>query len=57
MRCCAATLHDHQEALGDETTGTIVQCKYAPDDPVHRLIARDDGWHWLNPEDDDAPRS
>lgn len=48
MRCCLETVSDLYPdgpgALAAE--GQRLQCKYAADNPEHRMIFRDGAWEW-----------
>ena len=50
MRCCTETW-GNTENLPTEV-GSILQCRYAPDDSTHQMILGADGiWEWLRPPD------
>ena len=48
MRCCIESIKDyiHDHPLDPATDGTTLRCKYAPDDPDHRMVLRAGVWHW-----------
>lgn len=44
MRCCLETLATNTKG---SVVGSTLQCKYATDDPLHRMRVADDGvWEW-----------
>jgi hypothetical protein len=52
MRCCTETVSDLYRD-GHETPseyhaheGDVLVCKYAPENPLHRMRFRDGGWEW-----------
>lgn len=49
MRCCIETVGDLYPDGPAQTAhqGQILQCKYAEDNPEHRMIFRDGAWEWL----------
>jgi hypothetical protein len=51
MRCCLETITDlypdGPAAIGTE--GQVLQCKYAPGNPLHRMIFRGGSWEWDHP--------
>lgn len=48
MRCCIETVNIlYAENPGMAATeGQTLQCKYAPEDPDHRMRFRDGAWEW-----------
>lgn len=48
MRCCLETIGDLYPAGPAEvaTEGQCLQCKYAADNPDHRMIFRNGAWEW-----------
>ena len=52
FRCCTETIGDlypnGPAQVGTE--GQILQCKYAPDSPNHRMIFRAGVWQWFREE-------
>jgi hypothetical protein len=48
MRCCIATidiLYDENPGMA-VTEGQTLQCRYAPENPDHRIRFRDGAWEW-----------
>lgn len=47
-RCCTETIEDlypdGPAKVAEEEQ--VLQCKYAPDNPVHRMVFRDGTWQW-----------
>lgn len=55
MRCCTTTIaNDAAKApLTPNNEGEILQCEFAPDDPVHRMVYRKGAWEWYRePEEE-----
>ncbi len=52
MRCCLDTIDDldHNAPAAIPAEGQVLQCKYAPDNPDHRMIFRDGAWEWDHPQ-------
>jgi hypothetical protein len=53
MRCCTGTVEDLYPGgpARIAVEGQTLQCAYAPDDPLHRMIFRDGAWEWDPPQD------
>ena len=53
MRCCTGTIADDAAAAptAPNIEGEILQCKYAPEDPNHRMIYDHGTWRWYKPEE------
>ncbi len=53
MRCCLETIDDlyPDGRTAIATEGQALQCKYAPDNPEHRMIFRDGAWEWDHPRE------
>lgn len=48
MRCCLETLDDlyADGPARMAAEGQVLQCKYAPGNPLHRMIFRSGAWEW-----------
>jgi hypothetical protein len=48
MRCCTETVNDlyPDGPAAQAEEGQVLQCKYNPDNPGHRMLFREGAWEW-----------